>query len=191
VTEPGDGRSERWVYFIQAGEAGPIKIGSAGEPEEALRKHQTSNAEELVLLGFCAGGFSREFALHAELVEHRQRGEWYRPTPEVLAAIARCLEPDDDWDSVDAWERRAVEALTVARAEQPVTAAAVVVDEVKPLRPSGSLRATCAARGCYRAISWKQAWCHRHWKQVPEEERAARTAAVFAARSAAGSDEQR
>jgi hypothetical protein len=58
-----------------------------------------------------------------------------------------------------------------------------VVDEAKPLRARGNYRATCAARGCNRAISWKQAWCYRHWKLVPEDERDARTKAVFAARS--------
>jgi hypothetical protein len=45
----------------------------------------------------------------------------------------------------------------------------------------------CAWPGCMKAISWKQAWCYRHWKLVPESERRERTAAVFAARQAAQS----
>ena len=28
---------------------------------------------------------------------------------------------------------------------------------------------TCAWPGCTKAISWKQAWCYRHWKMVPAE----------------------
>jgi hypothetical protein len=47
----------------------------------------------------------------------------------------------------------------------------------------------CAWPGCHKAISWKQAWCYKHWKLIPEEERYDRQAAVFAARTAGGSEE--
>jgi len=96
----------RWVYFIQA-EKGPIKIGSAADPEIRLAQLQVSNHETLTLLGACAGGFDREWELHDELQADRIRGEWYRPSEAVLAAVARCTSADDAWDSWEQQRRRA------------------------------------------------------------------------------------
>lgn len=95
-----------WVYFVRAGKRGPIKIGWAVDPERRLKILQIANHKRLRLLGACAGGAWREAELHVRLDEYRIRGEWFRPTPEVLAVIEECLGKDDDWDSEQRWQER-------------------------------------------------------------------------------------
>jgi hypothetical protein len=75
------------VYFIQSGTDGPIKIGVAEDAKVRMRHMQTGCPEQLHLLGTHPGGQERERQYHAFLAEHRERGEWFRPTAEVLAAV--------------------------------------------------------------------------------------------------------
>jgi hypothetical protein len=79
------------VYFLQSQVDGSIKVGSSADQPRRQREVQSGNAGELVLLGTCAGGDARETALKRELAEHKIRGEWFHPTEEVAAAVARCL----------------------------------------------------------------------------------------------------
>jgi hypothetical protein len=118
VTEPDDGVTERWVYFVQAGEDGPIKVGWTANPPRRFAVLQSNHYEELRILGTYRGSRADEALLHLELAEHRIRGEWFRPTPEVLAVVTRCTGDVDEWDSVDEWERRAVAALLVMRTQR-------------------------------------------------------------------------
>jgi hypothetical protein len=80
------------VYFIQAGTSGPIKIGTAQDPQSRLVRLQTANPWPLysVLLIWAPAGLERE--LHRLLAEHRIRGEWFRPHADVWAAIEECHE---------------------------------------------------------------------------------------------------
>lgn len=89
---------DAWVYFLQEeGEHGPIKVGWAYDVVHRMSEHQCGNPRALRLLGTCLGGEPRERELKAEWAEHRIRGEWYRPTDAVLAAIARATDEGDDW----------------------------------------------------------------------------------------------
>lgn len=91
---------ERVVYFVQAGDDGPIKIGSTGNPRHRLAMLQSAHYDLLTMLGTCGGGFAREYALHEELAAHRIRGEWFAPAPEVLAVVAACIAEDpEDWEA--------------------------------------------------------------------------------------------
>jgi hypothetical protein len=86
---------QNFVYFIQAqGPKGPIKIGVSLNPKGRLSALQTAHHEELVLLGVvpCALHFEKE--LHFRLKESHLRGEWYKPTPEVLAEVQKAKPPD-------------------------------------------------------------------------------------------------
>lgn len=75
------------VYFVQAGDNGPVKIGhSRGDIETRIQGMQIHNHEELRLLGVRPGTMSLEKRIHRTLAAHHLRGEWYRPRPEVLAA---------------------------------------------------------------------------------------------------------
>lgn len=77
------------VYFIQSGEEGPIKIGIARDPESRLAALQTGHHEELRLLAITHGGADQEGAYHMQFAEHRIRGEWFEPHPDILAEIDR------------------------------------------------------------------------------------------------------
>lgn len=84
--------SEQFVYFIQADENGPIKIGfTADDPKRRLSQLQTGNASALKLLGAINGTSSQEKQFHADLSEWRLQGEWFEPHPTVLAKIQDAL----------------------------------------------------------------------------------------------------
>lgn len=77
------------VYFLQAGDGGPIKIGSTYDIWLRRGMLQVMNAAELKVLGFDKNGkLEQERALHERFAEHRIRGEWFHPHPDILAAAA-------------------------------------------------------------------------------------------------------
>jgi hypothetical protein len=83
------GRRGRHVYFIQGSRGGLIKIGSSNDPPARLAEFQVNCPVRLRLLGVIwGGGIFREHYLHDEFKHLRQHGEWFRPTPELLAYIA-------------------------------------------------------------------------------------------------------
>ena len=69
------GGEASFVYVIQAGPAGPIKVGVSTNPERRLRQHQTSNHEELKLLYVFPGDAYEEAGLHSRLQGAHVRGE--------------------------------------------------------------------------------------------------------------------
>lgn len=75
------------VYFIQAGECGPVKVGFTSNLKERLDALQVGHPENLRLLGARQGGPAEEAELHRRLAAHRVRGEWFAPAPEVLSAV--------------------------------------------------------------------------------------------------------
>ncbi|GEL75182.1 GIY-YIG nuclease family protein [Myxococcus virescens] len=72
------------VYFIQAGEMGPIKIGSSRNPATRLLELQTGNPEPLFLCATSPGGVEAEQQLHEDFASLRMTGEWFRPAPELI-----------------------------------------------------------------------------------------------------------
>src|ERR1051325_9826576 len=83
----------RFIYFIQSGEGGPIKIGISDDPDLRLRRLQTASCEQLKLLGVVPGDEAMERAYHARLAAHRIRGEWFTATDEVLSCIPEKPSP--------------------------------------------------------------------------------------------------
>ena len=81
-----------WVYFIQRGTNGGIKIGSSDSPTERLADLQTASDEPLNLLLTVEGGAPLESALHIICELDRKRGEWFHPTPFVLSLIQALRE---------------------------------------------------------------------------------------------------
>lgn len=75
-----------FVYFIQASEGGPVKIGRANNVRSRMGKMQTDSAALLVLLG--ASRDLDEEKLHVQFAGHRLHGEWFEPAPEILALAA-------------------------------------------------------------------------------------------------------
>lgn len=77
------------VYFIQAGDSGPVKIGisSLGTIDGRISALQTSNAEKLNVLAILLTKDSAELEqkLHECLASHRMQGEWFQPHERVLS----------------------------------------------------------------------------------------------------------
>lgn len=75
-----DNRARGFIYFIQSGVDGPVKVGySAARPEKRLAELQTGNPETLRLLGYVGGSEHLERHLHRVLHLWRRRGEWFAP----------------------------------------------------------------------------------------------------------------
>lgn len=96
IRDVPDARATQWVYFVRHGEHGPIKIGTAGDVERRLRSLQSGNPVTLVLLGAMPAWGGEESELHAAFAEHRIRGEWFRPHPDLIAYV-RDVCGDWEW----------------------------------------------------------------------------------------------
>ncbi len=78
---------ERGVYFIQAGDSGPIKIGISEDIQFRLRELQVASPESLRLLASVEGDRETEKGLHARFSAYWRSGEWFDPVPELLEFI--------------------------------------------------------------------------------------------------------
>lgn len=77
-----------FVYFIGAA-VGPVKIGSSQDPRRRLQALQTASPFPLRLLAKAEqNGEVSEALLHQRFDSARLHGEWFEPTPELLAYIA-------------------------------------------------------------------------------------------------------
>lgn len=80
-----------YVYAIQAGDNGPVKIGHSGDPLQRLAKLQTGNPEPLHLRAVIPGDKPTEDDLHQRFADARLIGEWFGGTdylPIVLEYMA-------------------------------------------------------------------------------------------------------
>jgi hypothetical protein len=91
-------RRQGWyLYAIQQGDDGPIKIGRATDPAQRLATLQQGSAVELRGIAAWPALALEEAQLHEEFAAHRLRGEWFSPAPELLElvlALGGCFE---DW----------------------------------------------------------------------------------------------
>jgi hypothetical protein len=77
-----------WVYFIQEGADGPIKIGyTGGNPRGRMAALQTGNAKPLNLLAWSPGTQDDEKALHERFALLRMVGEWFRAEEPLLSFV--------------------------------------------------------------------------------------------------------
>lgn len=76
-----------WVYVIQIGSDGPVKIGTARDVGKRLSQLQGASVELLHLRAAVRGGMELEKKLHRDLSRHRLRGEWFQMCEEVAALI--------------------------------------------------------------------------------------------------------
>jgi hypothetical protein len=109
-----------FVYIIQAGDDGDVKIGWAVNPPDRLKNLQTGNSLELRLLHFERIGSKRaagrvERWLHQEFEGHRIRGEWFRFTGSVRYMVRQCTDHGVRLvDQIAAWQPGAELAEDVA-----------------------------------------------------------------------------
>lgn len=79
---------QRFVYFIQAEQGGPIKIGVCRDPHARLASLQTCNPLKLRILGVVEGVEKDERRLHRRFAATRLQGEWFEPSGELLEYVA-------------------------------------------------------------------------------------------------------
>lgn len=74
---------DQFVYFVQQGDRGPVKIGVAKDPLDRMAALQTGNPTELHLRQVVPGQRDLESKLHYRFREARIRGEWFGDDPEL------------------------------------------------------------------------------------------------------------
>lgn len=79
------------VYFVQAGQNGPVKIGVTENIRNRMSGLQVSSPIKLELLATIYAPSELEGRLHHALAEHHTSGEWFNWCPEIemLVALAR------------------------------------------------------------------------------------------------------
>lgn len=79
----------RWIYFIRGLDGGPVKIGVANDPKKRLADLQRTCPVELEIIGSRPGDTLVERELHERFADFRVHGEWFEPSPVILAEAAR------------------------------------------------------------------------------------------------------
>lgn len=93
LTTPRVGRGNRnvdlagrsWLYFAQAGDVGPVKIGRSRQVDQRIIALGTASPVPVRLLGTIPETWLSEQDAHAALHRLRLHGEWFKPEPIVLA----------------------------------------------------------------------------------------------------------
>lgn len=85
--------STRYVYFIQQGKDGPIKIGVASNPIDRMVNLQMGSGYELALLGVTEESAGLEKMLHRQFSHLRLHYEWFSPDGELLDYITDNATP--------------------------------------------------------------------------------------------------
>lgn len=67
---------KQFVYFVQDA-TGPVKIGTAVDPQQRLALLQCGNPRPLELQAIIPGDRATESSLHSRFWEHRMVGEWF------------------------------------------------------------------------------------------------------------------
>lgn len=82
-----------WLYFIQQGDDGPIKIGHARSPRRRLGELQPGSSDDLHIVAACEDGAGLESEVHAALRDHWIRGEWYDADAVLTFLVERWRVP--------------------------------------------------------------------------------------------------
>lgn len=86
----------RYVYFVEAGEGGPIKIGVAIDVAARVKDLQSANPTPLRLIVSIPGGYEEEGRLHRRFADERLNSEWFRGDGEVRALALSLLHASPD-----------------------------------------------------------------------------------------------
>lgn len=76
-----------WLYYIQAGDDGPVKVGLAVNPYDRLSTLQQGNAVTLTLRSVEWTCKHAEKFLHEIYAPAHIRGEWFEPAPLVKSVM--------------------------------------------------------------------------------------------------------
>lgn len=76
--------SNDYIYAIEDGQRGFVKIGISSMPEERFRAIKSKFGNHLELVGYAEGTRRHEMELHKLLSKWRVEGEWFRKDGIVL-----------------------------------------------------------------------------------------------------------
>ena len=76
-----------YIYFIQQGSDGPVKIGMASDVRKRLVALKHANPYKLHLLCSISTHRRMEQIIHRRFKNHRIRGEWFNPSPDIMSFI--------------------------------------------------------------------------------------------------------
>ena len=76
-----------FVYFVQRGEDGPIKIGWSQNVARRIGELQVANAEHLSLLGAIPGTMRDETKTHKRFTHLRINAEWFQGCEEIVEYV--------------------------------------------------------------------------------------------------------
>jgi Meiotically up-regulated gene 113 len=157
-----------YVYFVQQGDDGPIKIGRAANVERRLGQLRVANPQPLRLLATIEGDIEAE--LKQRFKKLRISGEWFKPAEELRTFIGEVAAKSPRKDTSSplarapahpaARPRPTTTTTTTTTTPAPSADAEVPVGplDVKPKAKAGS-------RGTRIAADWKPSektieWCH-------------------------------
>lgn len=106
------------VYFIGSRRGELVKIGFAADLTSRLRHLQTGSPVKLEVLAAIAGGVSLERDYHRQFGDQRERGEWFRRSPEIRAEMSRLQELGPPAPSEEELAGRAANIKAYWREEQ-------------------------------------------------------------------------
>lgn len=75
------------IYFVQAHDGEPVKIGFSRDVKRRINAIQKSNGSRLVTLGLMDGDLDVEKTIHTKFANLRLHGEWFLPGQELLNFI--------------------------------------------------------------------------------------------------------
>ena len=87
--------SERpiFIYFVQCQMTKMVKIGYARDPLARLSSMQTGSPTPLKMLTIIPGDRFKEKQMHARFKNCYSHGEWFSPSPELMAYIDELRGP--------------------------------------------------------------------------------------------------
>lgn len=125
------------IYFIQAEDGGPIKIGTTARLTVRLKELCKEAGDGLRVLAVIDGSYQEESKLHRRFVHLRGVGEWFEPGDDLLGFIvANGREWDGGDDDPVAQVKIASEVVRDARivaAYRETTLAEYLSELVRPL----------------------------------------------------------
>jgi hypothetical protein len=73
-----------FVYFVQSGTKGDIKIGYSINVKKRVQTLKTAMPEGIKLIGFITGDSALEKALHWKFRTLRKNGEWFKCDNDII-----------------------------------------------------------------------------------------------------------
>lgn len=92
VREERPKKGRAFVYAMGNPDEGLVKIGITLDIAQRHKAIRASSPIPIEVLGFVESDHRLEKAIHAGLAEHREHGEWFRRTPEVVEVVRMIRE---------------------------------------------------------------------------------------------------